>query len=100
MALKLTILGALLVGLVSYSESAADSNAPWLPVASVKTALLKAGYRETRELCEPGGALVETFELRRESRPHYHITCGIDLTSRDGRVVGFAHFAPLTETAD
>jgi hypothetical protein len=88
------------VGLVTYSESAADSNDPALPVQSVKAALLKAGYNETRELCEPGGTLVETFELRRPGRPHYHITCGIDLTSRDGHVVGFAHFAPLTETPD
>lgn len=90
----------MLLGLVAYARSAESSSSEGPSAYSLSATLLKLGYRQVRELPQPGGRSVETFELQSSTRPHYHMTCSIDLTIRDDRVVCLTNHSSYTEQPD
>lgn len=87
MAVKSSIILAMLLWLVAYAQSQSISEAGGFSLRVCKNALSRAGYVETEQSHQPSGRLVEIFELRTPSRPHYHFVWQIELTSRHDRVV-------------
>jgi hypothetical protein len=99
-AIKLTVIVAVLLGLVTYSRSSDLSGSPGPSVAPIKNAMLRAGYVEVEQIPQPKGLLVETFELRITTKPHYHTVGWIDLTSRGDRLVNFSHHGTYSDIPD
>jgi hypothetical protein len=91
MVLKLTTILAAFVGLVGYASSAAVSGSQGPSRDSFDEQLNRAGYVKLAETTDPRGLVVEQFELRTPSKPHYHQIAWVYLTCRGNTVANFAH---------
>jgi hypothetical protein len=100
MALKLSAIFAMLIGLVTYAQSSVMNEPPPIWRSSFVEQLQRAGYARIDQSTEPRGVTLETFELKTPTTPHHHTTAWIYLTSRGDRVVSFAHDAAYVDAAD
>jgi hypothetical protein len=100
MALKLTVIIAMLAGLVTYAQSAGETR-PWgASRTELCEQLKRAGYVKVDQASGPKGLIVETFELRTPSKPHCHLTAWMFLTSRGDDLISFAHDECYADVAD
>ena len=91
MALKVAVIFAIFAGLVGYAQSASGTRAIGPSRASFEKQLLKSGYVKIAETTESRGYVLESFEMRTPTKPHYHQTSWIYLTCRGDDIVGFDH---------
>jgi hypothetical protein len=90
-ALKLTVILAMLLGLVTYAYSTAIPQGLGPSRADFDVQLKREGYVKIGETPQSRGMIVETFEMRVPTRPHYHVTAWLELICRDGCVINFSH---------
>jgi hypothetical protein len=100
MLLKVALIFAAFACLVGYAQSAAGTRAAGPSREGFERQLAKAGYVKIAEMTDSRGYLLESFELHTPTRPHYHQTSWIYLTSRDQEFVGFDHDESYRDTPD